>query len=379
MHTSEQYFAELAACLSWLPEAEREEILTYHREYAAEAGMDSYEQLAAHFGAPHELADLLRQQLDTRRPEEEDGAASAAAGLGDAVRNLLGALFGAADSGQDAGGTDWTQQALPPFENVQIRTVAADIRFEEGEAFAVRYCLPARERLERLEVADGTLYFATRAGQGVFHRTSSRVEIHFGGDSFHFSREGGAAVVVIVPRDAVLKRLCMATVSGDIRLEDRTCVDLPLRTTSGDVELRKVDCTAAELVTTSGDVELTTFGCDSFSVTTTSGDVECQDLAGNCGEIHTVSGDVECEVELDTLGISTVSGDCRVSGPVRLATSCTTVSGDVCIHAPDAAVNASSTSGSVRCNGMKARVMQRDGAGCKLTLRSTSGDIDIAL
>ena len=57
MKTKDQYFTELEGCLRDLPQVEREELMEYHREYADEAGLEDYDQMAGHFGTPRELAD----------------------------------------------------------------------------------------------------------------------------------------------------------------------------------------------------------------------------------------------------------------------------------------------------------------------------------
>ena len=361
MQHAEQYFAELFACLDALPDNERQEILAYHREYAAEAGLTSYEDLVSHFGTPQQLADRLCAELDARRAAPSPEAGSATRTLGDVVRDLLESLLSPVTEAEAE--AEQATQALPPFHSVDIRTVAADLFFEEGEQFAVRYSLPAGEQLERLEVINGTLYFSTRG---------KRV-VRLGGSH-------GGEVTVAIPRDTELKTVRLTTVSGDIVLTDRTCVDLEVKTTSGDVQCKQVDCTGARLNTVSGDVRLTTFGCDSFTAGTTSGDVECLDLAGNRGSIRTVSGDVECQVELDTLALSTISGDCSVDGPIRQTFNANSVSGNLRVHAPQAALDGATVSGRITVNGTRSGCKARmDGTGCRLTLRSTSGDIDIAL
>ena len=54
--TIETYFTELEAALSKLSPADRQESLEFYREYAVEAGMTQYEEMAQHFGAPQALA-----------------------------------------------------------------------------------------------------------------------------------------------------------------------------------------------------------------------------------------------------------------------------------------------------------------------------------
>ena len=68
MMTAQQYFEELSAGLDRLDASAREDILSYYREYAQEAGLSSYEQLSEHFGAPRALCDSLCAELAGTAP-----------------------------------------------------------------------------------------------------------------------------------------------------------------------------------------------------------------------------------------------------------------------------------------------------------------------
>lgn len=375
MSTAQQYFAELKTCLGHLPQAERQALLDYQQEYAAEAGLDSYQALAQHFGTPQQLADRLCSELDARRSAGSD-VGDAAGALGDAIKRLLDSVFGNlnAEPAPDGADGSWVTQPLPDFCGVDIQVVAADVRFEAGDGYAVRYRLPEGEVLDRLEVTDGTLHLITRGGR----RHGGRVTIHMDGGTFRLG-SFASGVVVVLPGEAELARTELNSVSGDLLLTDRTCQDLRAGTVSGDVAMQQVDCTTAQIRTVSGDVELTTLGCDRISVQTTSGDVKLEDLAANSGSIRTVSGDVNCQAEMDMLTVVTTSGDCRIAGDVKEAVECTSVSGDLEVLARDASVCAQSRTGSIRCDGARAgRSLTLEGTGCCLTLKTTSGDIAVS-
>ena len=375
MRTKDQYFTELEGCLRDLPQVEREELMEYHREYADEAGLEDYDQMAGHFGTPRELSDRLYQELDARRAQ---AASSPEDSINDAVQQLLDSLFSRSGrgSGQKASdASDAQEQVLPAFHNVEIGTRSADIRFEEGEEFAVRYQLPGGEVPQRLEVTGDTLYFTTCVNGR--HRSSGRVEIHLGGRSLSWS-SGRCEVVVVLPKDAELHRVNLTTASGDIFLENRSCTELQIHSASGDVQLQQLTCPALSLLTVSGDVTMEELNSEDISVTTTSGDLDCRNVEGRKARFRTVSGDVDCGAVLDTLQLNTVSGDCIVSGPVAVSIGCTTVSGDVRAAAQNADVTASTISGDIRCNGMEVRRrLHLPGTGCRLEVKTTSGDIDI--
>lgn len=372
MASVEQYFSQLAACLSFLPDSERQAVLDYHREYAAEAGLETMEQLTEHFGTPQQLADRLSEELHARRTGSDDDTGSAAQSLNEAVQNLLHSLFGSSQSSRQQA-ADWSDRPLSPFCNVDLQVTAADVRFVEGDHYGVRCLLPSGEELETLEVRGDTLYLKTR-GRGIW--SSRKVTVFWSdGDSSHQTPFHG--VELVIPRDANLNRLDLKTVSGDLVLQDRTCVDLVVRTTSGDGDFRQVDCTLANMNTVSGDLQLTTFGCDRVFLTTVSGDVTCRDMAANSADIRTVSGDVVCDAETDNLTVQTTSGDCRLTAKAKGALKGTTVSGDLQVIAPDASVQAKTVSGNVTCNGSRARALSQDGSGCRLTLNSISGNIQI--
>ncbi len=374
MRTKDQYFTELEGCLRDLPQVEREELMEYHWEYADEAGLEDYDQLTGHFGTPRELADRLYQELDARRAQ---AASSPEDSINDAVKQLLKSVFSWTDSSRQAepGAPDGQERTLPAFHNVNVKTQSADIRFEEGEGFAVRYLLPDGEEPDWLEVTNDTLFFTTR-GNGR-RSTSSRVEIHLGGKSLNWTGTRHE-VVVVLPRDTELQQVDLTTASGDVSLENRSCTRLQLHSASGDIRLQQLTCPALSLATVSGDVTLAGLHSEKISVTTTSGDLDCRDTEAKEARFRTVSGDVDCGAALDTLQLNTVSGDCIVSGPVAVSIGCTTVSGDVRAAAQNADVTASTISGDIRCNGMEVRRrLHLPGTGCRLEVKTTSGDIDI--
>ena len=228
---------------------------------------------------------------------------------------------GSASDDAAVSGENAAQLALDPFSNVALSVIAADVRFEEGEAYGLRYQLHPDELVLQAEVEGENLYFSTQAKEGA-------------------SLSGDWEVVVTIPRDARLADVSVATVSGDITLSDRTMETLDLGTTSGAVEASAVTAGEIQVASTSGDIHIDDLSARSVNATSTS-------------------------------GACTFSGDLTGTGNVG------TVSGDIDIAVPDAGVEASSL-GEITWNGRdQGPSFHRAGDGPALTLGSVSGDICI--
>ena len=74
-----QYLSELNQNLKHLTGPERDEALAYFKEYASEAGLDTYTSMAARFGTPRELASSI--YADTAAKEVSRDKASPKASL----------------------------------------------------------------------------------------------------------------------------------------------------------------------------------------------------------------------------------------------------------------------------------------------------------
>lgn len=144
------------------------------------------------------------------------------------------------DTSSDAAvsGENATQLALDPFSNVTLSVIAADVRFEEGEAYGLRYQLHPDELVLQAEVEGENLYFSTQAKEGA-------------------SLSGDWEVVVTIPRDARLADVSVATVSGDIILSDRTVETLDLGTTSGACAFSGDLTGTGNVGTVSGNIDIT--------------------------------------------------------------------------------------------------------------------------
>ena len=246
---------------------------------------------------------------------------------------------GSASDDAAVSGENAAQLALDPFSNVALSVIAADVRFEEGEAYGLRYQLHPDELVLQAEVEGENLYFSTQAKEGA-------------------SLSGDWEVVVTIPRDARLADVSAATVSGDITLSDRTMETLDLGTTSGAVTAAAVTADAVQAASTSGDIAITGLSARSVDAASTSGSVS---LAGTVG----------------ALNLGATSGDCAFSGDLTGAGNVGTVSGNIDVTVPDTAIEANSL-GEITWNGRdQGPSFHRAGDGPALTLGSVSGDICI--
>ena len=246
---------------------------------------------------------------------------------------------GSASDDAAVSGENAAQLVLDSFSNVALSVTAADVRFEEGETYGLRYQLHPDELVLQAEVEGENLYFSTQTKEGA-------------------SLSGDWEVVVTVPRDARLVDVSVATVSGDITLSDRTVETLDLGTTSGAVTASAV---------TAGEIQ----------VASTSGDIHINDLSAHSVNAASISGAISLTGAADSLNLGTTSGACTFSGDLTGTGNVGTVSGNIDVTVPDAGIEASSL-GEITWNGQdQGPSFHRAGDGPALTLGSVSGDICI--
>lgn len=236
-------------------------------------------------------------------------------------------------------GENAAQLSLDPFSNVALSVIAANVRFEEGEAYGLRYRLHPDELVVQAEVEGEALYLSTKAKEGA-------------------SLSGDSEVVVTIPRDARLADVSVATVSGDITISDRTVETLDLGTTSGYVRASAITAGEIQAASTSGDIDITDLSAHSVNAAATSGDVSLTGAAGS-------------------LNLGTTSGACTFSGDLTGTGNVGTVSGDMDISVPDAVIEASSLEEIIWNGQNQGLTFHRGGDGPDLTLGSVSGSIRI--
>lgn len=240
----------------------------------------------------------------------------------------------AALSGENA-----AQLELGPFSQADLSVVAADVRFEEGEAYGLRYRLHPDEAVVRAEVEGEALRFSTKTREGA-------------------SISGDWEVVVTIPRDARLADLSAVTVSGDISLSGRAMDTLRLATTSGDIAASAVTAHEIQAASASGAITITDLSAHSVNAASTSGNVS---LTGTA----------------DSLELAATSGACAFSGELTGSGSVGTVSGNIDVAVPGAGAEANSL-GEITWNGRsQGRSLHIPGDGPFLTLGSVSGNIRV--
>lgn len=67
----DQYFDELYACLKRLPADEREDAVSFYKEYAIEGKLTEYNQMKEYFGEPHSLAAQIYAESATKQVTQE--------------------------------------------------------------------------------------------------------------------------------------------------------------------------------------------------------------------------------------------------------------------------------------------------------------------
>ena len=375
--TVDQYFEELSAGLDRLDATAREDIVSYYREYAQEAGLSSYEQLREHFGTPRALCDSLCAELSGTAPLPESGA-DPGQKIPAAVRSILVMLSGQRrDAGADPRPGE-CEMALDAFTGIDLSVITPDVVLQEGDAFAVRYRLPEGERLECAEVVDGVFRFRTAKTRTVL-----------------FSL-GGGEVILTVPRGTRLQQAEFQVISGDLRLSGLFCGktvastvsgditlcggtpgQLSARTTSGNLLLREVIASSVHFGTVSGDVRLEDCRAPIADFSSTSGDLSLSGIVCEYCTIETIAGDVKIEGSLGTVKVSATSGDCTLSDSLSGQGGITTVAGDICVHFADVGVEAASSLGGITVDGRHCgKTASRPGK-VPLALHSTTGDITV--
>lgn len=194
-------------------------------------------------------------------------------------------------------------------------------------------------------------------------------------------------IVVTLPRK-VWNRISISTMNGDVLVEpELECRELHVSTASGDIQMSQLVCDNVTCHSGSGDVKVKELAGNLYAATKSgdvwvrgrlgrselhsiSGDVE---LYGICGEVMTssTSGDVQVDLENvpQTVEASSVSGDCTIRVPRGdgMHISYRTVSGDFSTNLP-LTTNMTKKRGETTLG---------DGAGTRISVSSTSGDVAV--
>lgn len=397
MHTAEEYFAALEECLKQMPAAERAETITYYWEYAQEGGLLDAEQLEEHFGPPQVLAArILQDDADKRARNTTKGTGGAGvrpgmvlfgiviavAALGIGLFNLFRpaasadssvpaatALAGEAgtaapdetalpsDTGEDGALPRSYDGEVAPFTDISIDVVAAKIKVEIGDTYALRYTLREKEVVERAGVEDGTLYL-------VSHNIPDQD-----------NSDGFGDVYITVPADAKLGTLTFSTIGGGVTVPELPCDSVSVNSVAGNTAL---DCTVQEDVTvdsTAGNVE---FGgqCRQLRVNTSAGGLTFSGQADTVN-LDTIAGKLDFTGTAGSLEMNSTSGDARIEGTVSEQVEVNMTTGNISVAATDPTVEADGHSIEYNGQRMSGPSWSRQGTGCTLNLSTSFGSISI--
>lgn len=164
--------------------------------------------------------------------------------------------------------------------------------------------------------------------------------------------------------------LSVKVAKGDLSVKG-TSGGIGLQAASGDIDLR--NCSGkADLSTANGDITIEAFRGEALSAATINGDVEAEDVSAQIS-LSSVSGDINTkEVSGGVLKVSSVSGSISLVKFQNLAVEVQSQSGDVEIqNGQSPEVRSSTVSGDIQ-----AELAPKDG---NIAIRSTSGDVDLAL
>ena len=127
---------------------------------------------------------------------------------------------------------------LNPFANLQVEVLSADVEIIEGEEFTLSYKLHGREKIQRAEVIDGTLFFKT------------------GFDFKWRPTKGNWNVVVTIPKGTVLENIDIKTVAGDVEINNHDFNSIHAKSTAGEIALSHINCNDMTLDTIAEDIEI---------------------------------------------------------------------------------------------------------------------------
>lgn len=393
MHTAEEYFAALEACLKQMPAADRAQTITYYREYAQEGGLLDAEQLREHFGPPEALAARILEDEAGKYPQDPPKSAGrkgvhlipvllgAFIAVVVAASALLAALHpqntvegplptdnapapqssGTASlaDGKDADGTLPLHYdgEVDPFTEIAVDVVSAEIRVETGDRYALRYTLCDNEIVDRAGVEGQTLYLTSHNKPNQSGST------------------GVGEVCITVPADADLGELQFSTVCGGVDMPALSCDSLRVENIAGNSVL---DCVVEDNVTVDSISGTVRFGgqCGQLEVNATSGGLTFTGKA-DAVLLNTTSGDLDFTGTADTLAMDAASGSARIEGTVAEQVRVEMISGNIFVTAADPAVTAKGDS--IQYNGQHVGKISwsRQGSGCTLILETSSGSVSI--
>ncbi len=184
---------------------------------------------------------------------------------------------------------------LDSFDRIELSTIAGEVNLSYGDEFSVEYKLSSQEKIERVEVDNGTLYF--EVNDNVFSPDNIGIGVNFN------IAETGGYINITVPKGTEFTSINCSNVSGDMEIFG-TIEELGLNTVSGELEV--------------GDAESS---FDTVVLNSVSGDCMLEGTLAKEAEMNTVSGDIELELQGNSVSIkANTFGDVSVNGDEKSAT-----------------------------------------------------------
>lgn len=192
---------------------------------------------------------------------------------------------------------------------------------------------------------------------------------------------------------AYKNKLEVSSTSGDISFPVGELKELDLKSTSGNIDAEEIDSDSFQVKTSSGTINLNTVTSKQFSAESTSGNITIGEAAVKSVNVETTSGTVNIEKVSGDVDISSTSGNIQVaegenvtkyqvnsnSGTIRLdglvgGSTVKSTSGNIeaTMVSIEDAIEIESTSGTVSID-------QVSELNYKLSLKSSSGDIDVSM
>lgn len=239
--------------------------------------------------------------------------------------------------------------------NRQARETTVTTRLERG-SMLIRVRYPQRQTVQ-------VSFWDVMRGEGELPRVEVRLEVQAPEEMpFELASTSGdlTASAMTGPQD-------LETTSGDVTVEGGRA-PVRIQTSSGSIDAR--DLPKARLHSSSGDIQVDG-ASGSLSIDTSSGDITVKGAEDSI-RIAASSGDVHVDAAPRGVAIRTTSGQVVVAS-ARSAVRIESESGDVTfsLEPPVSVAEVTTTSGDVTARTKRA-------VGCKLSLRTTSGSIDVA-
>jgi len=376
--TKEEYLQALEKELASVPEAERQDVLEYYREYFDEAGPENQEQVLRELGAPALLAQQLKGQCAF--PGEEPGG----------TRGAEPPLHGTFPED----GRQRDSFSVESFRNVKLSCGAGSVELVRSDHFGVAYDLGSGFIIRRLGVEGDTLYVQIGLNplRGLFgpslrelwtDRREDYVKIFYPAKTafgtFDLTLRSGS----LTGGELSVERFLGHLSSGRLQIDGLTGKEAAFTQSSGATRASRVQADAIRLDTTSGNMSAEDLSAaKTLHVHISSGNMDISTVKAESLTGHASSGRLLCKgMETGGMDFSVSSGHVELAGALRGENRLHASSGRILVRTslPEEAYrySARASSGSVRINGRPFKGAVDRPAENSLEASLSSGGIDV--